>query len=204
MLYAVEEAFRHIYRVGTRERILVDVSSADYLAADRERFAAWLVEQQSAFRSVADRAAVPPNISYSGAPSPQSESCATAPGAPIEELNIDHRGWGHRSIIMINYAAKRDEDERIKNPTLRTLCSADDESIASSDRQLFREMKPRVSCAVMRNDQNQWLILSSRQAPSQTGQEMRRYAQEIKRSLDSDRCVYPELRIFVVNFLQEN
>jgi hypothetical protein len=203
-LYAALEAFRHIYPAGARERILVDVSAEDYLSVGFDEFRVWLREQQSAMRDMKDGKARPIDSRRAEARPAQSQTCSASADAHVEELNIDHHGWGHRSIVMINYAVDQNEDHRINDPTLRAFCPPGEGRTAALDEQPWREMAGRVSCTFTGFDErSRWLVLSSREAPAHTRADMSRYAQAIARMLNADRCVHPELRVFVANFLRQ-
>jgi hypothetical protein len=204
---ATQEAYRHIYPAGTKERILVDLSSQDFLDSGFDEFVAWFRNQQSALRGAFDGRELTRRLPPSGQSIPMSQTedgyCAASPDLSVQELNINNHGWGQRAIILINHAYKRDGVAGIGNSTLRAICHPNDKNLDPLDTWPWSEMAGQISCSRERLNRDRWLILFSKNELTETGANMRRYAQEIAETLRADRCVHPELRIFVVNFLQQ-
>jgi hypothetical protein len=205
MIRAAQESYRHIYRPGTQERIFVDLSAEDFVDLGFEEFDAWFRSQQRALRAAGDRADVPrqpsPGASVSNGQT-EDVHCAINRSISVEELNIDHHGWGQQSIILINHGFKKYGLSGISNATLRALCPPHEKNSDGLDGQPWREMAGRISCSRDGLNRDRWLILFSNEEPVATSAEMRRYAVAIAQALKADQCVHPELRILLANFSQ--
>jgi hypothetical protein len=195
---ALREVYRHIYLPGTRERVMLDIDSNDFLRARFEDFNEWFETQQVSLRN-----------GDTVEPKPFSSSSQTADGVSpsashvdVEELKLDHHGWGHKSIILIDQAYESEGIAGIENATLRALCHSHEKGV-ELDREPWREMAGRLSCHRDRVGQDRWLGLYSRAEPRATGEEMMRYAQAIAEVLKGDRRARPGLRIVVATFLQQ-
>jgi hypothetical protein len=201
MMHAAGEAFRHIYPPGTREHILLSLSAEDYLAVQFDEFSAWLTEKQNAFRSIRDGKEPPVNSSDNEPPLAEAKTCLPGLNIPIEMVDIDHHGWGHRSLIMIKSAFRGDGLFGIENAGLRAFCPPGEQSDVLKTFP-WRDMIGRISCSRRRmSDQERWLTLFSKQEPSATVTDMARHAHGIAETLTAERCVDPGLRILVINFL---
>jgi hypothetical protein len=199
---AEREAFRQIYRGDTRERIVLDVSAEDYRSVDFDQFTVWLLKQQDALRAVLNGTAPPVEP-----PSPDqslqlSPPCSLGPEAPIEQLNVDHHGWGHQSIIMINYSVGGENDNRVISRMLRAFCPHYEVNPAL-DGQPRHEMADRMSCYTIGfAERTQWLVAHSKRV-QQSAVDVQRYAQAMAKTLNAARCSDLRLRIIVANFLQQ-
>lgn len=203
---AATEAYRYIYQPGTKERIYVDLSPDDFLTIGFDEFVSWFRGQQSALRelqSVQESSRRVPAPDVSSHTKTEDVSCASAPDVSIEDLNIDHHGWGHQSIIMIKNGWRHEGILGIDNTALRAICHRDQKDLDSLNAARWSEVVGRVSCArEQMSDRDRWLIVFSNQETAKTGAEMRRYAIESAQAFKTDRCVDPGLRIVVVHFLK--
>jgi hypothetical protein len=199
---ALQEVYRHIYPAGTRERILVDISSDDFLRLNFDDFSAWFKKQQAALRNATEREG--PKATASPRPTAETEDLpgATTGDVDVKELSIDHHGWGHQSIILIDHAYEREGIAGIGNVTLRALCHPSGNDVGLNA-EPWREMVGRLSCHREVLGRDKWLSLYSKNEPPATGADMMRYAQAIAEVLKSDQRPYPGLRIIVGNFLRE-
>ena len=201
-LYAASKAFPRIYPAGTLEHIVHDLSAEDYQSANFHDFNIWLGKNQTTLRNVWEGKDTQARRPSSAAPS-QERSCLMVPDLRVQGIDIDHHGWGHQSIIMINYAAEL-LDHRIKNITFRAFCPPHDGKTQLLAKEPWREMSERIACIFTgHNETDRWLILSSKQAPPITNADMKRYAQSIVDVLNEDRCRQPEYLVFVARFLRE-
>jgi hypothetical protein len=199
---ATQEVYRHIYPAGTRERILLDISSDDFLHIGFDEFSAWFKSQQTALRNAEGR-----NESPVPASSPPPQQLDDGPGATtrdisVEELDIDHHGWGHQSIILIDHAYEREGVVGIENAVLRTLCHPSGKH-TGLDAEPWRDMIGRLSCYREVFGHDRWLILYSKMDPAATANDMVRYARAIAQVLELDQRVHPGSRIIVAKFLQQ-
>jgi hypothetical protein len=201
---AAQEAYRHIYSAGSRERILVDLSAEDFQAAKYDDFAAWFAHQQAVLQTPGDsRDPSQLTDSVGSAPTADYEDCGTRHDVKVEQLDIDQQGWGHRSIILINHAFERDGIPGIDNPTLRAFCHPRDSGHEGLDVGPWRDMAGRIWCTRERLNRDRWLILFSKTEPVPAAADMARFAEGIARTIAADRCISPELQIFVVNFTRQ-
>jgi hypothetical protein len=199
---ALQEVYRHIYPPGTRERILVDISSDDFLHMRFDDFSAWFKTQQAALRDANDRPG--PLAATSPPPTAQTEDLpgGTTRDVDVEELSIDSHGWGHQSIILMDHAYEREGIAGIENATLRALCHPSGKD-TELDVEPWREMVGRLSCHREVLGRDRWLSLYSKKEPTATGAEMVRYAQAIAQVLRSDQRPYPGLRVIVAKFSRQ-
>jgi hypothetical protein len=204
---ATQEAYRHIYAAGSKERILVDLSAEDFVAAKFDDFAGWFARQQAVLQNPRnDKTSSPqPPVSDPGgsAPNTANEDCGTYHDVSVQQLDIDQRGWGQRSIILINHAFESDGVSEINNPTLRAFCHPSDNDGDALDTPPWRDMAGRISCTRERLNRDRWLILFSKTEPVPTAADMAHFADGIARTIGADRCIHPELRILVANFTQQ-
>jgi hypothetical protein len=202
---AVQEAYRHIYRPGTQERTLADLSAEDFADTKYDEFVAWFRSQQRVLRSAKDGNALP-GQSSPGASTYVSQDhdsgCRANSNVNVEDLNIDAHGWGQRSMIFVNHGFKTNGIAGITNATLRALCPPYEKAPGVLDSQPWQEMASRISCSRDQMNRDRWLILFFKEAPPATSAQMRRYAHAIAQTLAVDHCVHPELRVIVVNFSQ--
>jgi hypothetical protein len=202
---ATQEAYRHIYAAGSKERILVDLSAEDFLAAGFDNFAGWFARQQAVLKNLEDnKASLPqPPASDPGRSEPRTdnEDCRTHHDVSVQQLDIDRHGWGQRSIILINHAFESDGVSEIDNATLRAFCHPSDRDALETPP--WRDMAGRIWCTRERLNQDRWLILFSKTEPVPTAADMTRFANGIARTIGADRCINRELRIFVANFTQQ-
>jgi hypothetical protein len=201
---AVLEAYRHIYPAGTNEHIYADLSAKEFLETRFDQFSAWFKVQQNALRHVKDgRGQLSPPRPPVSSPQTGAVDCASAVDAIVRELNIDHHGWGHRSIIMIRNGYKTNGAAGIENVTLRAFCLPDQNGDDGLSAPLWREMAGRLRCFRREWNQDRWLIFSSKKEPAETNAEMWRYAQGIAQALKMDACVNPASHVLVVTFLPQ-
>ena len=141
------EAYRHIYPAGTNEHIYAHLSPKDFLEARFDQFTAWFKVQQNALRHL-KRGRGPLSHPLAPVSSPQTGAvdCAGVADVTVRGLNIDHHGWGHRSIIMIKNGYKTDEASGIENLRLRAFCSPDQNGDDTLNATLWREMADRLRC----------------------------------------------------------
>jgi hypothetical protein len=202
---ATVEAYRHIYSAGTKERIFADLSPQDFQDIGFDEFISWFKRQQNALRKEDDKAPSlqVPSVSVLSPAQIGDAQCAPNPDVRVEELNIDRQGWGQKSIILINHGYKADGLAGIDNAALRAICPPGQNNLDAVDALPWRDMAGQISCHRERMNRDRWLIVFSKEEPVKTSADMRRYAQAIAQALKADRCVHPELRMFVVNFLQQ-
>jgi len=197
---ALQEAYRHIYSPGTRERVLVDISPNDFANIRFDDFSAWFKEQQTALRNLAHRGqtavASLPSIG-----STQDTPTAKTSAVQMEELSIDHHGWGHRSIILIDHAYEHEGIAGVDNQTLRAICHPN-ANAAPLDLEPWREMADRLACHREFIGRDKWLCLYSKKEPRATSADMERYGQAIVGLLKSDERIHPGLRVIVVKFMR--
>jgi hypothetical protein len=206
-LLAAEEAFRHIYPPGSRERLLLDVSGSGYESANFynsanfEEFAAWLTIQQDALRRLSGTAS--PTAATPSASS-ADDDCAPSAHVDVEGLKIDHHAWGHRSIILIKnvYTNRAGEFGRFETAALRALCGP----TGSGPRELgdfpWSEMASRIQCTYGQVNRDDWTVLYAKQNPPSVA-EMPRYAQSVAKALEGDKCTHSGARVLLVDFLQQ-
>jgi hypothetical protein len=202
---AAGEAYRHIYPPGSMERIYFDLASQDYHDIEVDGYTNWFLDQQRNLRNV-----IAGNVSSEGSlgegslPERQTEDegCATSQDAVFQEIKIDHHGWGQRSLIMINHARRPGSTVAIKNAALQAFCDPHRTSIDGLDSFPWTMMDGRIQCFGQVVNQDRWLILYSVQDPP-SGEDMSRYARAIATTLRADKCVPPNLQIFVVTFLRQ-
>jgi hypothetical protein len=195
---ATQEVYRHIYSSGTRERILADISASDFISIRFDDFSTWFKAQQAAFQNAQNYKKEPSGSSLS------TNSMEDVLGAgtydfEVRELIIDHHGWGHQSIILVNHAYEREGIPGIENPTLRSVCHPNSSDVPL-DAEPWREMADRLACRREFMGRDRWLSLYSKKEPRATGVEMMRYAQAIVGLLKADEHTYPGLRVIVAKF----
>jgi hypothetical protein len=204
---AVQEAFLHIYPEGGREHILSSVSEKDLRAVERDEFAAWMRSQQSALAAASEERSPPPErqVPPDSIETRQNSSgpCTTRPESLVQDLEIKHHGWGHRSIILIRNAFRTEGMAGITNPTLRAFCDRSQKGQVGVDPVLLREMAGPVSCTRTRMGSDRWLVIFSAREPVQTGAQMRNRAERIAQALKPDACSDPGLGIVIGHFLQQ-
>jgi hypothetical protein len=189
---AADEALRHIYLAGTGARLSLS-SPEDYKSADFDAFDAWFARQKTSLRSMTASGSLPDRAILS-APSDEG-TCLQIPHLGVEELNIDHHGWGHRAIIMIKnaYTYKPGWSTKIENPPLRDLCEPSSTNLGD-----------RLRCQYRMVDRDRWLVVhgyGTHEPP--TTVEMRRYARAIVNTLVESMCVDSGLKVLLVNFLEK-
>jgi hypothetical protein len=196
---AVQEVYRHIYSPGAPERILFDISASDFASIRFDNFSTWFKAQQEALRNgqaPKGQPAVEPPLSRR---SMEDVPVATAHDLEVEELNVDHHGWGHESIILIDHAYEREGIFGIENATLRAVCHPKS-SNAPLQAQPWQEMADRLACRREFIGRDKWLCLYSKKEPRTTVAEMMRYAHAIADLFKSDDRVHPGLRVIVAKF----
>jgi hypothetical protein len=198
---ALQEVYRHVYPAETREGILVNISSRDFLRIDFAEFKAWLKVQQAVLRNANERKELRPPV----APAPPAPMGSTPRGRTgdldIEELEIERHGWGHQSIAVIRNAWGREGIAGIENAALRALCHPN-ENNAVREVELWREMAGRFACRREVLGQDKWLAVYSKREPPATPTEMVRVAYAIAGAFKSDQSAPSGLRIIVANFLR--
>lgn len=195
---ALQEVYRHIYLPGTRERTMVDISADDFLKVRFEDFYRWFKIQQTALRS----GYIEPLSSFSSSSQTADISGSATHEIDVEELNIDHHGWGHRSIILLDHAFEREGIDGIENATLRTFCHPNGKS-TEMKLEPWREMADRLSCHRDILGKDKWLGIFSKREPPATDADMMRYARAIAQLFESDDRPHVGLRIIVAKFLQQ-
>ena len=197
---AAKEAFRHIYPPGSKGRLFVD-SPTDYASAEFDGFSSWFATQQNALRrliastSPAERAvASPPSRVPSTSAPPVEDGCAPIADVRVQELKIDHHGWGHRSIIMIKnvYPDQAGWPYRTENAAVAALCDQDRTNSGGDG---------PIQCMRLIVGRDRWLILSA--ADPRAGPDLWRYARAIGKALEDDKCADPSLQLLVIDFLQQ-
>jgi hypothetical protein len=196
---ALQEVYRHIYSPGTRERVLVDISPNDFTNIHFGDFSAWIKEQQAALRNSQGKK----DLSFAS-PAPSRMQTQDAPvtkayDLQVEELSIDHHGWGHQSIILIDHAYEREGIAGIDNHTLRAVCHPNRNG-GPLDLTPWREMADRLACHREFIGRDKWLCLYSKKEPPATSAEMAHYAQAIVDLFKSDEHVPAGLRVIVAKF----
>jgi hypothetical protein len=195
---AANEALRHVYPVGFRERMYADHSAKDFEGLQLNEFSGWLEGQQNALR-----AALPNEPAHPLALRSNEEDCTSATSATLDEVSVDHHGWGRRSIILIKnaFTMRPGELASIKNPALQALCFPDRPT--SEPGFPWDEMSGRIQCAYFElGEQERWLVLQGGWDPP-SAQDMWRYALGIAKALHGGKCLPTQLQILVANFSGE-
>jgi hypothetical protein len=203
---AAAEAYRHIYPPGSRERIYFDLVSQDYNTIGFEAYAGWFLEQQSGLRDLLAGKVSPAVSSDDDSLSkPQSEDkeCAASQDDQVQEVKIDHHGWGQRSLIMINHARRQVNRVEINNAALQAFCDPHRDDMEGRGTFPWSEMGERIQCYGQDVSQDRWLVLFAKVDPP-SGEDMSRFAEGIRKTLRTDKCVRPNPQIFVVKFLRQN
>jgi hypothetical protein len=188
---AASEALRHVYQLGSMEQLLVAPSPEEIESVEFEAFSEWLTAQRDGLRNSVLTASPSESPSGPSASSPV-DNCAPARNVRVENLTVDHHGWGNQSIILLEngYGHEPGVPPRIENTALRNLCQG----------ALHRnELNGRVACfhwAKSLTDAG-WLVMYATKDPPV---DLQRYAQAIAKSVEADGCLHPGLRLLVVNF----
>lgn len=199
---AAREAYRHIYRSGTQERTFIEISADDFHAVTLEEFVGWFSAQQGFLRSESRSSAPPQQLGSAGTPSSnEAISCEASPKLNVNELNIDHDGWGQNALILIKDGFKESGLSGITNRELRALCPP---SEVAPDDERWQEMASKISCIRETVNQDRWLVLfSKKEAQAATASDMRRYADTIVQALREDKCVRPNTQVLLAIFSRQ-
>jgi hypothetical protein len=203
---AVGEAYRHIYPPGARGRIFDDVWHEDYERMAFDDFAGWFKQQQSRLRSFEPMEAPSPRAETSFPDESRGRpGCEPARRVDVQELNIEHHGWGHRALIMIKSGYTREGRTGIDNAVLRGFCHPDEGHPDGLDAPPWREMAGELQCfRRLTLGGDRWLVLYSSKPPAKTSAEMLRFARGMAQTLEADGCIAPDLRLLVINFLKQD
>lgn len=203
---AAREAYKHIYPARSRERVFLDLSAEQFEGLNYEAFAAWHASQQSAIRDVVARRSEPRTyidelrrFERRNDDDGQKSDCANPSDLDVARIDVERRGWGHETIILISYARKRELRAKIENASLRILCDprrVDLEQLAGS---VWREMADQLTCFRQEVNKDPWLVLFSK-GRRMTVSESLRYAEVIAGGIRGDVCVDRRMQIVVVGF----
>jgi hypothetical protein len=188
---AAEEALRHIYPPGSKARLFLR-SVEDYERADFDEFNTWFARQQAELRRLVGSSPAESAISPA---LPDEEPCSPTTHLNIEELNLDHHGWGHRAIILIKneYTRKPGWSNQMDTALLQNLCGPGSADTGHGIRCRYRIV-----------DRDRWLIFygyGTRESPSAA--EMRDYAQAIADASAENKCADPARQLLVVSFSRQ-
>jgi len=205
-LPAVSEVYRHIYPAGAIQRIARDTSEHDFLNVSFEEFVAWFKQQQSRLSDIEQGRGESPRDArpFSTLPAHPGESkCTQARDVDVQELRINHHGWGHRSLILVKNGFTTAGIGENENATLREFCQANNqghpERLGASP---WSEMAGKIRCfrqQLLGGDW--WLILYSSQQPLLASVNMLPFAHRIAGTLSQNSCADADSRLFVADFI---
>lgn len=196
------EVFRSIYPTKSRAKIFVDLTERDFIDISFQEYEIWSIRQQTALNSYRGNNSQPNKpIAESVGRDNEAVNCHQDTQFVVREVEINHHGWGHSSIILVNHGFSGSGLSGIKNTLLRQICPPNNRLPADLQNGQARSMREELSCYRRSIGDDRWLVLFSKREPVQSVDRMRRYSEEIRRAAKSELCLHPKTEIIVAKFL---